>query len=116
MRADLIARGQQLDELVDRAATAVPNPQVAKAMDMIDHAYADAMRGTQVLGDELIMLRAEVAAHGGGDERLAVLLRVADELVTLAPQPSEAIADLLAAARHYAGWLAARRGEDEVKP
>lgn len=145
LRADLIARGQQLDELVDRAATAVPNPpkyavpdvtslgpvpqtpaelerylrrlqQVAKAMDMIDHAYADAMRGTQVLGDELIMLRAEVAAHGGGDERLAVLLRVADELVTLAPQPSEAIADLLAAARHYAGWLAARHGDGEEKP
>ena len=26
LRADLIARGQQLDELVDRAATEVPNP------------------------------------------------------------------------------------------
>jgi hypothetical protein len=74
------------------------------------------MRGTQVLGDELIMLRAEVAAHGGGDERLAVLLRITDELVALTPQPSEAIADLLAAARHYAGWLAARHGEGEEKP
>jgi len=144
LRADLIVRGQQLDELVDRVAAAVPNPpkyavpdvtslgpvpedpadlerylrrlqQVAKAMDVIDRAYAEAVRGTQVLGNELIMLRAEVEQHGVGDERLAVLFRVADEWVKLSPQPNEAITALLEAIRHYVGWLT-RRPEGEEQP
>lgn len=140
LRADLIARGQQLDELVRRVSAAITNPpkyavpdvtalgpvpdepaalegylgrlqQVAKAMDMVDRAYADAVRGTEVLGNELIMLRAEVDQSGIADERLGVLLTTVEEMVQLTPQPSEAISALLEACRRYADWLAERRSD-----
>lgn len=142
LRADLIARGQQLEELVDRAAAAITDPpkyavpdvtalgpvpddpvpleryfgrlqQIAKAMDLIDRAYADAVRGSQVLGNELIMLRAEVDQRGTGDQRLGGLLTSAEEMLQLVPQPSEAISALLEACRHYADWLAERRPDQD---
>lgn len=138
LRADLIARGQHLDELVARVAASIPSPpkyavpdvtalgptptdpaqldayltrlrQVGKAMDMIDHAYAEAVRGTEALANELIMLRAEVEQLGLSDDRLAAMLRVAADLVALSPRPSEAISALLDACRHYANWVAELR-------
>lgn len=141
MRADLIARGQQLDDLVARVAASIPNPpkyavpdvtalgpvpteqaqldaylnrlkQVAKAMDMIDHAYAEAVRGTQVQANELIMVRAEADQQGIDDPRLATLLHTAEEMLSLSPQPSLAITALIDACRHYTNWLASQPQEN----
>lgn len=138
LRADLISRGQQLDDLVDRVVAQLPNPpkyavpdvtalgplpteaaeldayerrlqQVAKAMDIIDRAYAEAVRGAQIRGNELIMLRSEVAQSGNSDQRLARLLQAAEEMAELSPPPTEAITALVDACRHYANWLAAQR-------
>lgn len=134
-RADLIARGQQLEELVAKVAAQIPNPpkyavpdvtalgpvptepaaldaylrrleQVGKAMTMIDRAYADAVRGSEVIANELIMLRAEIEQRGVGDPRLGAMLQAADEMAALTPQPVEAIRSLTDACRHYVGWLA----------
>lgn len=141
LRADLILRGQQLDEQVARVAAAIPNPpkyavpdvtalgpvpdapadldaylrrleQVDKAMSMIDRAYADAVRGAEVFANELIMLRAEISERGISDARLAALLDVAGELAELTPQPVEALQPLLSACRHYANWLASNGSKE----
>lgn len=135
LRADLIVRGQQLDELVTRVAATIPNPpkyavpdvtalgpvptdaaqleaylnrlkQVAKAMEVIDHAYAEAVRDTQVQANELIMVRAEADQQGVGDDRLEAMLTAAEQMLALRPQPSLAIAALIDACRHYTNWLA----------
>lgn len=145
LRADLIARGQQLGELVDRVAASVANPpryavpdvtamgpvptdpvqldaylarlqQVGKAMDKVDHACAEAVRGAEVLGNALILLRAETQQSGVSDDLLVGMLHAADEMVSLTPQPVEAITALLDACRHYASWLTTtRRGQDQAE-
>lgn len=140
LRADLIVRGQQLDELVSRVAAAIPNPpkyavpdvtalgpvptdaaqleaylnrlkQVAKAMEMIDHAYAEAVRDTQVQANELIMVRTEAGQLGVTDERLETMLQAAEQMLSLRPQPGLAIAALIDACRHYTNWLAEQSRE-----
>ncbi|MGI5950261.1 MAG: hypothetical protein ACOX61_00210 [Brooklawnia sp.] len=141
LRADLIVRGQQLDELVTRVAAKLPNPpkyavpdvtalgpvptdaaqleayinrlkQVAKAMDVIDQAYAEAVRDSQVQANELIMVRAETEQTGVSDELLSGLLQAAEEMLALRPQPTRASSALIEACRHYANWLAEQPQEN----
>ncbi len=140
LRADLILRGQRLDDLAARVAATVPNPpryavpdvtalgpvpgapaelesylrrleQVAKAMDVVERANTEALRGSEALGNEVIMLRAEIQGRGTGDALLTGLLEAAEEMVTLTPQPGEAIEALMEACRLYADWVASRGPE-----
>lgn len=135
LRADLIIRGQQLDAQVAQVSAAIADPpkyavpdvtalgpvptepaqleaylaqlaKVGQALDFVARAYTEAMRGSEALANELIMLRAEAERQGAGDQRLTALLNTADELARLAPQPREAITALLEACRHYLSWLA----------
>lgn len=138
LRADLIARGQQLDEMVDQVTATVGNPpkyavpdvtalgpvpvgdpagleayivrlqKVAQAMDVVARAYSDALRASQVLANELIMLRSEAERQQIADQNLTALLQVADDLVRTTPQPSETLSALLDTCRRYIDWLASR--------
>ncbi|WP_341728852.1 hypothetical protein [Brooklawnia sp.] len=140
LRADLLARSQQLDEMVDQVVATVGNPpkyavpdvtalgpvpsadraaleqyivrlqQVGQAMDFVARAYSEALRGSQMLANELITLRSEVDQQRLADPQLTALFGVADDLARRSPQPTEALASLMETCRRYVAWLAGLAG------
>lgn len=144
LRADLLARSQQLDEMVEQVVATVGNPpkyavpdvtalgpvpagdraaledyivrlqKVGQAMDFVAKAYSEALRGSQLLANELIMLRSEADQHHLADQQLTTLFAVADDLVARSPQPTETLAALLETCRRYLGWLAGRPGTHDT--
>ena len=141
LRADLISRGQQLDEFVARVVAQVPNPpkyavpdvsalgpvpsqaseidgylarleRVGKAMEQIDRAYSEALRTSEVLGNELIMLRSEIANQKVADPLLDQLMVIADQMAAMKPRPDQALDVLMDACLHYTNWLAGSATDD----
>ena len=140
LRGELILRGQRLDGLVNRVVAAVPNPpkyavpdvralgevptepaavrqyltrlnQIAQAMDRLDRSYSEALHASDLLANELIMLRSEIAHQRLSDPLLDRLMSVADQFAAKSPRPDKALDVLLDACRHYASWLAATNRE-----
>ncbi len=135
LRADLLARSQQVDQLVAQVVATVGNPpkyavpdvtalgevptgdpaaietyivrlqKVGQAMDVVFKAYSDALRGSQMLANELILLRSEAERQQLADPQLTALFVVADDLIRRAPQPTEVLAALAETCRRYLGWL-----------
>ena len=140
LRADLLARSQQFDELVAQVVATVSSPpkyavpdvtalgpvpagnpgeleayiarleKVGQAMEFVSRAYSDALRGSQKLANELIMLRSEADQHQLTDQQLSALFAVADQLMQRSPRPTETLTALLDACRYYLSWLAGQPG------
>ena len=111
LRPDVTALGPVPS--ADRAALEqyiVRLQQVGQAMDFVARAYSEALRGSQMLANELITLRSEVDQQRLADPQLTALFGVADDLARRSPQPTEALASLMETCRRYVAWLAGLAG------
>lgn len=138
LRADLIVRGQRLAELVATVAQAVDDPpkyavpdvtalgpvppdaagldayvsrleRVSAAMDLVEQANSQALRGHGAAANELVMVRDTAREQKIADDRLTRLLDLGDELAALDPRPDQAVAALVTAGRSLVAWLASAR-------